>query len=589
MANQMIALQTRGAQLPDPAKATTQYASMMNMAQQNETAKRQAAQAQQAMDINAAQEARAVDLQGPNLKKAGFEAATAQMKMLSDFSKLSIEGLKQAQGPEDAIKIGDYIKSNFNDPRLQAEVDRTVAKLTANPANFEAARQQLLFQSMEADKQLEQQIADLTTGAETYQVSSPKYAGAPGGMKATEIPGTRVKAPEGITYVKDDQGNVYGMPTKTGGGFAVGTPPTAGAPGRGNTADVVYGFGEYGSPDKPLSTMRMGDVQNFQKELINKTRGKVGQGPRIGTGAVGTYQFTHGTLKEMAPKVFGANWRDVPFTADNQEKLAKALYEERKGGNLKDTWAGLPSNRPGQYTNVPWEQVRDKIIQVESGGGRRTPTGGAGAPTSESGLTPVIKGSGVKDAKSTEAERRFGTVAKNMIDSIKEATAALSGGSSAAAPGTGEYIASQIPFYGDEARKFAQSPGRQQFEAALMALLDGVTYVSTGAGVTAAQEISYKNSYIPSYQDAPSSRKAKLQRAVRFISNLKDAAGNKWTPDMDVALDSLKATVAKINFGGAATPAPKAAQSKTPVTKAPAGVSAAEWKAMTPAERKLWQ
>jgi len=224
MANQMIALQTRGVQLPDPAKATAQYASMMNMAQQNETAKRQAAQAQQAMDINAAQEARAVDLQGPNLKKAGYEALTAQMKMLSDFSKLSIEGLRQAQGPEDAIKIGDYIKSNFNDPRLQAEVDRTVAKLTANPANFEPARQQLLFQSMESDKQLEQQIADLTTGAETYQVSSPKYAGAPGGMKATEIPGTRVTAPQGITYVKGDDGSVYGMPTKTGGGFATPTP-----------------------------------------------------------------------------------------------------------------------------------------------------------------------------------------------------------------------------------------------------------------------------------------------------------------------------------------------------------------------------
>jgi hypothetical protein len=34
---------------------------------------------------------------------------------------------------------------------------------------------------------------------------------------------------------------------------------------------------------------------------------------------------------------------------------------------------------------------------------------------------------------------------------------------------------------------------------------------------------------------------------------------------------------------------PPAPRTKTPVTKAPAGVSATEWKAMTPAERKLWQ
>jgi hypothetical protein len=550
--------------MPDPAAQTEKYVNMMNRTKQMEAAERQAAMAEKTFGIAEQRNQREEDLQPAALSKAGFESDAAQMDMLSKFSKLTIEGLKHAQGPEDAVKIGDFIKSQFKSPQLQASVDQSVAKLTANPANFEPARQQMLYQSMEADKQLDQRIAQMTTGDETYEVSAPKYAGAPGGTGATEVPGTRVKAPQGITYVKDDQGNVYGMPTKTGGGFAVGTPPTAGAPGRGNTADVVYGFGKFGSPAKPLSQSTIGEVQDFQRNtLIPNTRGKVGAGPDKGTGAVGTYQLVYGTLKEYAPKVLGANWRDKPFTADVQEQIAKAIYDDVKGGDLKKTWAGLPSNRPGQYTNVPWEQVRDKIIQVESGGARRTPTGGAGAPTSESGLTPVIKGSGVKDAKSTEAERRFGTVAKNMIDSIKEATAALSGGSSAAAPGTGEYIASQIPFYGDEARKFAQSPGRQQFEAALMALLDGVTYVSTGSGVTAAQEISYKNSYIPSYQDAPSSRKAKLQRAVRFISNLKDAAGNRWTPDMDVALDSLKATVAKINFGGGGAPKPAGPRTST--------------------------
>jgi hypothetical protein len=165
-------------------------------------------------------------------------------------------------------------------------------------------------------------------------------------------------------------------------GIPVGGP--RGAPGQGNTADVVYGFGEFGSPAKPISQSTIGEVQDFQRNtLIPKTRGQIGKGPRIGTGAVGTYQFTYGTLQEIAPKVLGPNWRNTTFTADVQEQLAKALYDDRKSGNLKDTWAGLPSNRPGQYTNVPWEQVRDQIIQVESAGGgnRRTPTAGTGTST----------------------------------------------------------------------------------------------------------------------------------------------------------------------------------------------------------------
>jgi hypothetical protein len=146
----------------------------------------------------------------------------------------------------------------------------------------------------------------------------------------------------------------------------------------------VYGFGEFGLPPKPISQSTIGEVQDFQRNtLIPNTRGKVGAGPGKGTGAVGTYQITYGTLQEYAPKVLGPNWRSAPFTADVQEQLAKAIYEDVKGGDLKKTWAGLPRNRPGQYTNVPWEQVRNKIIQVESvgGGNRRTPTAGTGTGT----------------------------------------------------------------------------------------------------------------------------------------------------------------------------------------------------------------
>jgi len=141
-----------------------------------------------------------------------------------------------------------------------------------------------------------------------------------------------------------------------------------------------------------------------------------------------------------------------------------------------------------------------------------------------------------------------------MTSSMKEATAALLESADAAAPGGVEYAASLIPFYGDEARKFAQSGPRQRFEGALLALLDGVTYINTGAGTSATQEVNYKNTYVPTYQDMPKTRKAKLDRAIRFIENSKDAAGVMWTPEINRELENLKAVVAKIDFGGGAAP-----------------------------------
>jgi hypothetical protein len=192
----------------------------------------------------------------------------------------------------------------------------------------------------------------------------------------------------------------------------------------------VYGFGEFGLPPKPLSQSTIGEVQDFQRNtLIPKTRGQIGKGPRIGTGAVGTYQFTYGTLKEYAPKVLGPNWRNTTFTADVQEQLAKALYNDRKSENLKDTWAGLPSNRPGQYTNVPWEQVRNQIIQVESAGGPR-----GGAPTRTGAGTPAGAGTGtpvtVSEAVKLPGKRRVSSLVADMLKEYDKLNNAKAIGSS---------------------------------------------------------------------------------------------------------------------------------------------------------------
>ena len=388
----MIALQARNPQLPDPSRQTAQFANMMNMVRQSEAAQRQASLAQQSMDINKAQEARAAALQVPAMAKAQSEATGADLKTKLEFQAFVYTALKNADNAPQVVGFAERIASQpqFQDPMFQGALADAVAYMPTDPAQFDAWRRNTAAKTLTGAQQLEQEFTSQNLGTSTRVIRTPKYGGGAaevveGSSAAVDIKPTVVNV-EGLGPVIVDPNTGKGYPVGAGatGGYVV--PRTGGAaggaPARGNTADVVFGFGEFGSPSKPISQSTIGEVQDFQRNtLIPNTRGKVGAGPGKGTGAVGTYQFTYGTLQEYAPKVLGSDWRNATFTADVQEQLAKAIYEDVKDGDLKKTWAGLPSNRPGQYTNVPWEQVRDQIIQVESGGGRGAAGGGAGAGT----------------------------------------------------------------------------------------------------------------------------------------------------------------------------------------------------------------
>ena len=69
MPNQMIALQARNPQLPDPARATTQMANLMNMASQQRAAQLQGERIRQEMEYARAGEDRAVETQRLNVRK----------------------------------------------------------------------------------------------------------------------------------------------------------------------------------------------------------------------------------------------------------------------------------------------------------------------------------------------------------------------------------------------------------------------------------------------------------------------------------------------------------------------------------------
>ena len=538
MANQMIALQARGPQLPDLSRQTAQYANMMNMARQTEAAQRQAQQAQQTMDINAAQEARAVRLAEPQFAKAQSEAAGADIKTAMDFNMFVRTALSNADSPEQVTQFAQRIAGlpQFNNPLYQGALSDAIASMPTDPAQFEPWKEKTYLGTLEADKRYEQEYQKQTTGTEERIISMPKY----GRGAATEVPGSRHQVAQGMQYITDDQGNVRAVPKETGGGFD--TPPAAGAPSGLRPVAKALQTNPGAIKDGPFAQSQPGYTgKSGGFATFNTPEAGIAAQENLLRGSYVNKGFN--TVNKIINKY-------APQGPENSAASVKSYkdYVARR--------AGIDINAPISAAQIPAVAKAMREFETDKKVGRNT--AGGGAPI-------VVQGSGAKAKPSTEGERRFGTVAQNMTDSMKEATAALVEAPSAAAPGTGEYIASQIPFYGEEARRFAQSGPRQRFEAALLALLDGVTFINTGAGTSKTQEANYKNTYIPTYQDTPKSRKAKLDRAIRFIENSKAAAGVMWTPEIDRELKNLKSAVAKINFGGAA------AKPKTPVQRKASG------------------
>lgn len=399
MPNQMIALQARNPQLPDPSRQTAQFANMMNMARQQEASQRQTALAQQTMDINAAEEGRKAALQPAALTKASSEAGGARVKYVMDFFETSTIALANARNPQQAVALGDRIKQMFPEQGLQESIDETLSSIPQDPGQFEAWREDSLMRTMEAKDQLSREFKTQTTGAEQREISMPKY----GRGMATEVPGSRISVAEGMTYVKDDQGNVFAMPSKSGGSFATPTP-SAGAPGKGGDT---------------FSRM-------IQQESGGSQFAKSGKPLTSSAGAIGIAQVMPGTAPEAA-KLAGLAFDENRYRNDADYNLAlgKAYYEkqladfgdERLAAAAYNAGPGAVRNAlqkggpDGWINNVPRE-TRDYINSV-FGGAKST---GAAATVGDS-KTPVIKSSAPIKARAA----KDATVAKyqSTIDVAK--------------------------------------------------------------------------------------------------------------------------------------------------------------------------
>ncbi len=96
--------------------------------------------------------------------------------------------------------------------------------------------------------------------------------------------------------------------------------------GFGSGYDVPYGHGQFGRPDKALSSMTIKEIKEFQKKQIMSTRGTI-PGTSQGTGAVGKYQVTQTTLEELQNQLGFDD--DAIFDKNLQDRMGKALLDRR--------------------------------------------------------------------------------------------------------------------------------------------------------------------------------------------------------------------------------------------------------------------
>lgn len=172
MANQMIALQSRNPQLPDPSRAAAQYANMMNMAAQQRTSQLQSERIRQEMDFAKAEEARAEKTQTANIREKDVDFQLKDMKRLRNIGVAVLES-----GNEEAYQsLLGMIEQT--DPQFGATI-RQVAP------TFNAKVLQTVL--MEADKYIDKSVATPVASLEVDVSGNPRSVTV-GGLNPQQSP-----------------------------------------------------------------------------------------------------------------------------------------------------------------------------------------------------------------------------------------------------------------------------------------------------------------------------------------------------------------------------------------------------------------
>ena len=386
MANQMIALQARGPQLPDLSRQTAQFANMMNMARQSEAAQRQAQQAQQAMDINAAEEARAVRMAEPQLAEAGAKAAAADIKTAMDFNNYVRTALSNADSPEQVTEFARRIASQpqFSGEMFQGALSDAIASMPTDPMQFEPWKKKTYLGTLEADKRYASTLTQQNLGTSTRLLRTSNLGGGP-----AEI----VEGSEATIDIKPTVVNVEGVgpvivDPNSGQGFAVtaGAPGGYTPPGAGGSRGVAGGEPAKGSVAAALRT-NPGALKDggFAKSQTGYT-GASGGFATFKTPEDGIRAQENLLRNAYVGKGFNTIDKIINrYAPQGPENSAASVSNYKKYVARK---AGVDINAPISPAQIPVvaQAMREFETGNTSGGGRGTAGAGTGAPKTFSQL-----------------------------------------------------------------------------------------------------------------------------------------------------------------------------------------------------------
>lgn len=471
MPNQMIALQARSPQLPDPSRQTAQFANMMNMARQQEAAALQAQRARQEMQYAEAAEGRAVAGEKRDVEKFGAEqparVASALgaglvgilhnpsnetiMQVGQTFASVGMEQdkfgpiLKQIQDIPDPnarkLFVMQFISQSeparaalkFVMPEVKSEkVGDATVFYDANPASSIMGQELFRFTAAPEPDELNQQVV----GDRVFNINprTGVAAEAPIGDPNQGL----ARAARETTFTSSGVRSPYAV----GGGMGAGQPsimpPVA---PQGITPPAPAVGGPRGGPAVGAPGMG-GDT--FSRMIQQESRGKQfdrnGRPLTSSAGAIGIAQVMPGTAPEAA-KLAGLPFDQNRYRNDPEYNLAlgKAYYEKQLrdfGGNEQLAAAAynagpgavrsaLKKGGPdGWINNVPLE-TRKYIRNVFGGAGAPTRTG-AGTPTGAGTGTPVT----VSEAVKLPGKRRVSSLVADMLKEYDKLNNAKAIGSS---------------------------------------------------------------------------------------------------------------------------------------------------------------
>lgn len=319
MANQMIALQARNPQLPDPSRGAAQYANMMNMASQQRASQLQAERIRQEMEFAKAKEGREVDTQTANIREKDVDFQLKDMKRLRNIGVAVLES-----GNEEAYQslLGMIDQT---DPQFGATI-RQVAP------TFNAKVLQTVL--MEADKYIDKSVATPVASLEVDVDGNPRSVTV-GGLNPQQSP-------------------VYDAP-----------PPMANAP-RTPTAPQAAAPQTPTSPDsaRPLTPFQQDHIRRMQEELgMTNTPASFSPGASAG-------QMT----PQRAQQIVDSAVKTRIMAQEDFDQLIAMTPEQNKQPFMEMIQANNIKLQPGGMGQQPqFADLRGQRMQSQTAGLRGAP------------------------------------------------------------------------------------------------------------------------------------------------------------------------------------------------------------------------